>query len=333
MQFIKVNPRPTVSHNHGAVQFKRSISFLNYSGESIKVTYPNREYVNIPAIVESMQRGYVDILVDYDVYHGTSLYSLKDQIDKKEYEIVSSQLSSGVNSFQLTYRVDDISTLFEGNGIYVEVLGLSLMTATTPGWKYPEFDLRAASEHEATLSLKIVVVDSCNMLEGHWLRMLDLVMPIRRSTRTALPDGIYMMVTTTEDQQVRRYELLEDIKPFNLYPTQQTALDAADDRSQIELLQLERDRLAFAKVEAERENLRIKSELEQQKLLDDTRAKRLQYEHEEERRDAERKHKDAEYHRKEHFESRSSIRKDTSEGLKWLPAIIGAAGVVFGLMV
>lgn len=332
MEFIKVNPRPVISYNHGQAQFKRSISFLNHSGEHLKITYPNREYVNIPPIREAMQGGYVDVLVDYEVYHGTSLYSLKDQIDKKEYEIVSTQIQNGINSFQLTYRVSDMTPIFNNNGIYVEVLGLSIMSVSVAGWRYPEFDLRAASEKEATLSLKIVIVDSSNLLSGHWLRMYDLVMPVRRSLRTALPDGIYMMVTTTIDQHVKRYELLDEIRPFNLYPTQQYAIDAKDDRSQIEMLLLEKERLAMDKVTAERENLRIKAELEQQKVFDETRAKRLQYEHEEERRLAEKEHKDAEYRRKDHYDTRSHIRKDTTEGLKWLPALIGAAGVIFGIM-
>lgn len=333
MDYSIVNPKPVRSFDTTRRgQFKRSVTFENRSGMDIKVTYPTGEYVSIPTTKEQLIDETFNIYVTYEINSGCSLSSLREALGDREYDLIKDGLATSRKEIVLEYMVTDLEGISSNNGVFINNLSLSLTSATLSGPQYPtnlDNNLPASNN---SFDLKIVVVDPSGVIAGQYMRFLHFVIPLQHTTGTCLPEGIYLLSKHKDDQHAERFDLLDDVELFRIFRTRSAAEAFEPAYASSELLALEKEKAARERLEYEREMSQSKAELENEKNRLDLMYKERNAELDFQKREYEHTTKLKEIERKDFYEVRSHVRKDTTEVTKWLPAVITAVGLVFSLL-
>lgn len=329
MDFVTINPTPKVNPSHVGGQFKKTVFFLNHSGVDIKVNYPNGEHVTVPTRLEQISRRIFEIHVEYEIDQGCSIHTLKEVLGDKEYELVENQLPSNRKTVRFKYEVTDINVIESGKGLYLESLSMALTPAQTAGNRYPT-GVEGADDSNC-FELKVVVVDHSGIIEGQYVKFLDYVFEATHASGTGLGDGIYLMSKFRGESNITKYELLPENGPVRVFRSLQVAKAYEGAEALAERLQYEKEALALKRVELESELADSKVIHEQEKNAQDLEYRRQLNELEQEKKRMETRYKNEELSRKDYYDSRSHVRKDTSEASKWLPAIIAAMGAIVGL--
>lgn len=329
MDFVTINPTPKVNPRHVGGQFKKTVFFLNHSGVDIKVNYPNGEHVTIPTRLEQISRRIFEIHVEYEIDQGCSIHTLKELLGEKEYELVEQQLPSNRKMVRFKYEVTDINLIESGKGLYLESLSMALTPAYTVGNQYPT-GIEGANDSNC-FELKVVVVDHSGIIEGHYVKFLDYVFEASHAVGTGLGDGIYLMSKFRGESKITKYDLTPDNGPVRVFRSLEVAKAFEGAEALAERLQFEKEALAYKRLELETELADRKAKHEEDKNAQDLEFRRQINELEQEKKRMETKYKNEELSRKDYYEQRSHVRKDTSEASKWLPAIIGALGAIIGM--
>lgn len=330
MDFVTINPTPKVNPSHVGGQFKKTVFFLNHSGVDIKVNYPNGEHVTVPTRLEQISRRTFEIHVEYEIDQGCSIHTLKELIGDKEYELVEKQLPSNRKLVRFKYEVTDINVIESGKGLYLESLSMALTPSYTVGNHYPT-GVEGADDSNC-FELKVVVVDHSGIIVGHYVKFLDYVFEATHAVGTGLGDGIYLMSKFRGELKITKYELLPDSGPVRVFRSLQVAKSFEGAEAIAERLQFEKEASALKRVELERDLADQKAKYEQEKNRQDLEFRQKLNELEQEKKRMETEYKNEELSRKDYYDQRSHVRKDSSEAYKWLPAIITATGAIVGLL-
>lgn len=326
MDFVIEKPKPKLVSTNRGVGFSRSMSFLNRTGTGIKVSFANGHCVTIPPVNSTVVDGVFYVTVEYDIRNGCSLQELEKSISEAEYKVLVGGLTTNRSNPVLEYELKPIDTLSSGKAIYLDELNVTLSSSAVAGFVYPTNLDKAATAmgdgHDKNFELYIMSVDSLGLKTGEFVRYGEFVFELNHTPATGLPDGIYIATRCNgEELIVNRYELDAEIRGFKMFRSRRDAMEYNFELSDDQIA-IEKARLAQSKIELEKELVTAKQKLSDMTLENSQRERDLNAHYEREKRKIEREAME----RKDEYEYRSQLRKDSSESIKWLPSIIAALG-------
>ncbi|ANZ50265.1 hypothetical protein PHOBOS_75 [Erwinia phage vB_EamM_Phobos] len=314
--------------------FTRTVVYENRTNVPVTVSQAHGEYIVIHPLTERVPAMEFNVYVHYQARTESSLAGLKGALTDKEYGLVREGIVERGYA-TLKFRVTDFSAFVLDEGIHLPNIGIAIAKGVHAKHLFPS-DKPAPTEKENISHLQIsvsVITDNPLKAERKYIRFLSSIIEVQPQVSSVYEPGVYIVINSNGPNPFMEFFNLEDKScPFRVFPTraQAEAFEWADSSPEyLNMLkeQLARDRLIIDKEANEKRN---ELEFTHKRQLDELTLRK-------EEMGLERKEREAEFkmrleQQKAYYEERSYARKDSSELLKWLPAMITGAAALFGFL-
>jgi hypothetical protein len=230
------------------------------------------------------------------------------------------------------YTIGEINALLRGELLTVKKLGLAFSINPVGVDKTP---VRISMRNKASLVLGVVVVQRHGDPRViRWVRYYTTVIEVEPMRSRFFDEGVYLTISggeCAEEGSMLKFGFDELISPFRCFETREEAKafrwedtipDVRDVRKQLEA-QLVDNQALF---DARKQDMELEHKTRMNDLVIEKERVQAYY------RDREFETKLIQDERKDHYESKSYVRKDGSETLKMIPAFLAAGLTVVGLL-
>ena len=325
MNFQQQRPSAIATIMPAYQPFSRTVVYENRTGFPITASQAHGEYVVIHPLNEQVPKMEFSVYVHYHARTEANLAGLKGALTDTEYSLVRDGIVERGHA-TLKYCVTDFSAFALEEGIHLPAVGVALVKGVVTNHVYPT-EKPAVSESLGSSHLQIavsVVTDQVLRTERKYIRFLSSVIEVQPQASSVYEPGVYIMINPNGPKPMMEFFPLGDRRcPFQVFPS----------RAQAEAFEWEDsspEYLSMLKEHKEATEKRNELELAHKAQLDDLALRK-------EEMSMERKEREYEFktrleQQKAYYEERSYARKDSSELLKWLPAVITGAAALFGFL-
>jgi len=352
---------PTSSTPRGRASVKVSYSYSNTTGKTIVVANRTGLKFEIKSSLGEKKEFVVTMEIGFDNEVKKYLAGVLSAVDESSSEalqvfrdafaqtIQPEPISRAYNYVSLEFPIDVNELEKYGGVLYLHDVDVCIGFANlTDEVIHPEsmegIKARIAySDAEAlggrSMPFVIDLVDNEHVLEVCFMNIAGNVYPVFPISDTSRKSGVYLTAPKSVEapEGVRKGELVvtysKDIESFGIYGTFAKAKANGDISRQMELKKIEFDARVL---EQKHENEILKAAAEQDRIQFERRERELLAEHEARKRERDEAMASLEHMReierakaKDIFEDRSYARKDSSETIKFIPAIVVGLGAIF----
>lgn len=316
--------------NHGALT--KTLTFVNNTSLPIYITDPTGAHVLIHPQNDVIAMDSIVVYVTHRVRSGGgNLSGLLDDVPPK----MASQM---IDDFKrrgectLMYTIGEVDALLRGELLTVKKLGLAFSINPVGVDKTP---VRTSMRNKASLVLGVVVVQRHGDPRViRYVRYYTTVIEVEPMRSRFFDEGVYLTISggeCVEEGSMLKFGFDELISPFRCFETREEAKafrwedtipDIRDARKQLEVQLVENQGL----FEERKQAMELEHKTRMNELAIEKERVQAYY------RDREYEIKQLQDERKDHYESKSYVRKDGSETLKMIPAFLAAGLTVVGLL-
>ena len=336
------------SYNEGS--FDISQIFINNTGLNLVVVNANGTHVIVePAKDIKHHSDGLTILLNYKASPKAKINSLGYLTDDTLQENLTNEAFH--QKLYAKYRIPTDEILKTRTGLYVQ--NLDIFVSVYNGHTVPKHPRHADSIHQfvdnyvnSAITVNVIIIDNYKLLGEPYVCLGGEPVRVTPTRKMHLTDGVYVIRSVLlpdgeRNTTCKRYDLTSDTNPIKFYNSYTEALTRGDElgemkrqhdllsqqlknegihhqselaslKSQLEIEKSERDRVQKdAEHRRDIQNERHKSEL-------DARAQEIDAQ----KREIEHLRNLESIRSKDYYERRSSERKDSSELLKIIPAVI-----------
>lgn len=315
-------------------QLSKTIVYENRTDREMTVFTSNGDSIIIAPNQETVPLMEFAIYVHYEARGRVNLAGLKGALSDADYEKLKEAIGATGGKATLKYVVKDFTAFLHGEGIYLPNLSIALLEGVHRDYVYPKTNIPIAVDGaKARMNISVSVVNlPIDSARPYYVRFLSSVVELNPIKSSIFEPGIYVVVEADGAKKIERFDLTDTCSPFRVFRSRQMAEEFQWEDSSPEYIAMKRSQLALemARLDEETTARKNEAEIEHRRRLDDLTAKK------EElglmRREQESEIKLSTERQKLHYEERSYARKDTSESLKWLPAIIAGGAAIFSFL-
>jgi len=316
--------------NHGGVS--KSFTYINNTGVPVYVTEPSGGHVVVNPEERSVSLQGIVVYVTYRVrYRGGNLTGLLDAVNAKLKPQLENDLKSR-GECTLMYVVDDVTALLYGELLVVQKLGLAFSIAPVQLDNTP---IKTSMRNNHALVLGVVVVQRHDDQRSlRWVRYYTTLVQVEPMRSKFYEPGVYMIIREAEcveggkgimfgfDDLISPFRVFEDEAAARAFEWRNAIPEVAALKTELQ------QKIAVVQEEHDRRKntLELEHKLRLQELAIDKEQTSAYW------RERENQEKLRVEKRKDHYESRSFVRKDGSESLKAIPAFITAGVAVLGML-
>lgn len=334
MNFQEQRPSFELSALPSYRPLSKTIVYENRTDRTITIFTPNGDSVVIMPNVETVPKMEFAIYVHYEARGNVNLAGLKGALSDADYEKLKDAIGSSGGRATLKYIVKDFTAFEHDEGIHLPHLGLALLDGAHREYVYPKANIPMAVDgNRGRLNISVSIINlPIESSRPYYVRFLSSVVELHPVKSAVFEPGIYIIVDNGKTKKTERFDITDTRSPFRVFKSRQLAEEFEWEDNSPEYIAMKRSQLALEMARLEEENTARKNEaeLEHRRRLDD-----LTFKKEElglMRREQESEIKLSTERQKLHYEERSYARKDTSESLKWLPAIIAGGAAIFSFL-
>lgn len=334
MNFQQQRPSAIATIMPAYQPFSRTVVYENRTGFPITASQAHGEYVVIHPLNEQVPKMEFSVYVHYHARTEANLAGLKGALTDTEYSLVRDGIVERGHA-TLKYCVTDFSAFALEEGIHLPAVGVALVKGVVTNHVYPT-EKPAVSESLGSSHLQIavsVVTDQVLRTERKYIRFLSSIIEVQPQASSVYEPGVYIMINPNGPNPMMEFFPLGDRRcPFQVFPSRAQAEAFEWEDSSPEYLSMLKEQIARDRILLDKEATEKRNELElaHKAQLDDLALRK-------EEMSMERKEREYEFktrleQQKAYYEERSYARKDSSELLKWLPALITGAAALFGFL-
>lgn len=307
MECINVELDAEVSSEPLNPQVTRKVSYVNDSGMTLTIHLPCGETIRIPSRESNCARMVLSVYVTYTLSSTVGINGIQERTEESCTLI---EHVNGRGSVTIKYELKDFTDIIEGKVVMMDPLKLAVTVGADPVNRYPSHDPKPVEG-----------VQLCFYTKGidGYLTHAGNIIRFRRGgdgslcdnkVYVALMSGDYSAELGTVDQAVISL-------PFGLSADLSTAMKQLAASEKIANDKIALSEVFYETVAVKHQDIANKS---RGVIIDnindelETQTKRRQLE------------------QKNYYENRSYHRKDSSETLKYLPALVSGIGVAVGLL-
>lgn len=331
-------------------------SYRNYLSYPIVITDRNNLSVMIPSQRQHSQQEdkelHIDILIKHSadvIFDYTHILDDVDDTSPAELQLIKQVVKNhrvsvkyGRNYISFSYRVDDRLLQRNDYSVYLDQVDT---VVSRDGYHqhmvHPYSQIGQAlilNQRSDMFHYRILINDPHFKFGDRYININGQVYPVYRTTDNSVKPGVYVYTDKTVC-----YTFEEADTKLKLFNTETLAKNLGIPEEHVKA-QIEQQTLQYRKESLDKEQQL--AELKNQHSVEELERKRQheQLKLELTQRESDYKKLELEYKRltaienqrlqelKHELEMRSANRKDTSEFMKWLPALIGGAAALFGLL-
>lgn len=315
--------------------FARTVVYENRTNMPITVNLQHGEYIVVFPLHEAVPAMEFNVYVHYQARQESNLAGLKGALTDGEYSMVRDGVVENGRA-TLKYSVTDFTPFALDEGIFLPACGVALAKGVRTQHAFPQEQAHPSEwpDDKTQITVRMsLMTDSPLRAERRYVRFLSSVIEVQPQVSSVFDPGVYIIVESTGGKPSVEFFSLDDKScPFQVFNSraQAEAFEWAD--SSPEYLSMLKEQIARDKIKLEQEATERRNELElsHKRQLDDMALRKQEMELDRKERESEFKMRLEQ--QKAYYEERSYARKDSSELLKWLPALIGGAAALFGFL-
>lgn len=321
-----ISPRPV----SGGV-ISKTFTYENNTGVPVYITDATGGHIVVNPKPGVIALDSIIVYVTYKAARGSgNLSGLLEGIPGKAYPSLVRDLQA-TGEATLMYVIDDVSSMMRGDLLVVKKLGLAFSTAPA---KMDKTIIKTSMRNNNQFVVGVVVVQRHDDPRDYrWVRYYTKLVEVEPMRSKFYEEGIYMIITGGDDVEggMLKFEFDELMSPFKVFEQRDDAVAFIWKMGVPEIREVKRQmEIQLADHQKAWEERKAAMELEHKGRLNelalDKESVVARY------RDLEFEQKRKQDERKDHYESRSLVRKDGSETLKAIPAFFAAGVALVGLL-